>query len=301
MARRNRVKAEGLDAAYHVYNRVNGTKDWHPFEELWARVLFLRLLWSLLAVYCIELMAMALMGNHFHLELWVRKRVKLDREELERRAALLWPDPRRRPKTERQWEKFEARLFDLSAFMKDLQGRFTREFNKRTGRRGSLWAGRFRSTLLGEEAIVPCAHYIEFNPCAAHLVEKPGEWPWSSARAREQRSDDWLVPLTQLMGRRDPEAAFRDYMESRNRYAQRRWSKEMSWAWIQGRAIGSADFVARFAGAGCKQGPMPLGEGDLQCLQWVRLPKEVVPKTLHRTTSQLLSTLPPQFRRLVAG
>lgn len=298
MARQNRLKAKGMDAGYHVYNRVNGPKDWHPFEELWAKILFLRLLWSLLAVYCIDLMAMTLMENHFHLELWVRKQVKLDREELERRAELMWPDPRRRPKTDKEWARFEARLFDLSAFMKDLQARFTREFNQQTGRRGALWAGRFRSTLLGEDAIVPCTHYIEYNPCAAGLVETPAEWPWGSARAREQRADDWMVPLTQMMGRKDPDTAYRVYMESRVAYAQRREWEDVSWKWIQGRVIGSADFVAQFA-AGAKVNPVRLEEGGLLCLQRVRRPKERAVTQLPATYS--LERLPQPIRALVSG
>jgi hypothetical protein len=67
------------------------------------------------------------MGTHYHLVLPVRRTIQLSRGELKRRAALLWPRERDRPRTEEQWRRFNDRLFDLSVFMKDLQSRFARE------------------------------------------------------------------------------------------------------------------------------------------------------------------------------
>ena len=43
---------------------------------------------------------------------------------------------------------FVARMHDLSVFVQELKSRFTRWFNQRHDRRGTLWEERFRSVLI---------------------------------------------------------------------------------------------------------------------------------------------------------
>ena len=58
----------------------------------------------------------------------------------------------------------EARIIDLSAFVKELKFKFSIWFNKQHGRRGTLWEERFRSVLLENgEAVRFCAAYIDLN------------------------------------------------------------------------------------------------------------------------------------------
>ena len=43
--------------------------------------------------------------------------------------------------------------------------------------------------------------YVEFNPVKAGLVEKPGGYPWSSARAHlEGEADDWAESSLYMIG-----------------------------------------------------------------------------------------------------
>jgi len=51
------------------------------------------------------------------------------------------------------------------------------QYVNRTYRRsGTLWEGRFRSCLTGEEGyVLGCYRYIELNPVRAKMVEHPGE------------------------------------------------------------------------------------------------------------------------------
>jgi len=277
MARRARIKFSSEDAVYHVYNRVIGPFDWRPLFDPEARRLFFRILAFLLDVYCVEPIAYCLMGTHYHLILWVRKATQLSREDLERRAAALWSQPRHRPKTDEQWRRFNDRLFDLSAFMKDLQCRFTREFNRLNERRGPLWSGRFKSTLLGPEAVLVCLHYVEFNPVAASLTKRPEDWVWSSARARLRGTDSRLWPLTRVTGIPDPAAALRWFEESRTLYrANREARARESWWWLQARVVGSADFVARFIDTAKEptRRPLPMANGDWYALDRLRLPRD---------------------------
>jgi hypothetical protein len=277
MARRARIKFSAEDSFHHVYNRVIGPLGWRPLLDPEARQRFFRILVFLLDVYCVELVAYCLMGTHFHLILLVRKATQLSRGELERRAAVLWPRPRDRPKTDEQWRRLNDRLFDLSAFMKDLQSRFTREFNRVENRRGPLWSGRFKSTLLSPEAALTCLHYVEFNPVAAFLAECPEDWVWSSAWARPRGAEARLWPLTRVTGIADPEAARRWFEESRALYrANRRARQEERWRWLQGRVVGSAEFVARFIDAAKEPNrrPIPWADGEWCALDRLRPPHD---------------------------
>ncbi|NIP97013.1 MAG: chemotaxis protein CheW, partial [Akkermansiaceae bacterium] len=84
------------------------------------------------------------------------------------------------------WEGVEAlkenylyRMWDLSQFMKTLKQRFTQWFNKRHGRRGTLWEDRFKSVIVqdGYAARVISA-YIDLNPVRAGIVENPARYRW---------------------------------------------------------------------------------------------------------------------------
>ena len=54
-------------------------------------------------------------------------------------------------------------------------------FNRKYGRTGSLWEGRFRTSVVDSEAyLLICSRYIELNPVRAGLVNQPQDYPWSS-------------------------------------------------------------------------------------------------------------------------
>jgi putative transposase len=63
-----------------------------------------------------------------------------------------------------------------------LQGRkYVRTINTLHGRTGTLWEGRFKSSLIDSDSyLLTCQHYIELNPVRAGLVRHPGQYPWSS-------------------------------------------------------------------------------------------------------------------------
>jgi putative transposase len=58
---------------------------------------------------------------------------------------------------------------------------YVRGFNRRHGRSGTLWEGRYRSTLIeSERYLLACMAYIDLNPVRAGMVAAPGDYPWSS-------------------------------------------------------------------------------------------------------------------------
>ena len=69
-------------------------------------------------------------------------------------------------------------------------------FNKRHGRSGTLWEGRYRSTLIqSDRYLLACMAYIDLNPVRAGMVAQASDYPWSShAHYIGTRQDAWLTP-----------------------------------------------------------------------------------------------------------
>lgn len=60
---------------------------------------------------------------------------------------------------------------------------YVRHFNARHGRTGTLWEGRYRSTLLqADRYLLSCMAYLDLNPVRAGLVTDPQHHAWSSHR-----------------------------------------------------------------------------------------------------------------------
>jgi putative transposase len=71
----------------------------------------------------------------------------------------------------------------MSRLMQALGRCYVRWFNDRHGRTGSLWEGRFFSSLIeADRYLLACYRYIEMNPVRAGLVASPAEYFWSSHR-----------------------------------------------------------------------------------------------------------------------
>jgi putative transposase len=69
----------------------------------------------------------------------------------------------------------------LSRVMQALGRRYVRQFNDRHRRTGTLWEGRYRSTVVQTDRyLLACMRYIELNPVRAGLVEEPSAYRWSS-------------------------------------------------------------------------------------------------------------------------
>lgn len=71
----------------------------------------------------------------------------------------------------------------VSKMMQALGRMYVRYFNHKYERTGTLWEGRFHSSLVSnDEYLLTVYRYIELNPVRANMVEKPVEYKWSSYR-----------------------------------------------------------------------------------------------------------------------
>ena len=89
--------------------------------------------------------------------------------------------------------------------MQALGRKYVRYFNDRHGRTGTLWEGRFRSSLIDSERyFLQCSRYIETNPVRAGMVSSPADYYWSSFRSNAEGHPDPLVrrhPVYFALGR----------------------------------------------------------------------------------------------------
>ncbi|WP_165390747.1 transposase [Pseudoduganella lutea] len=79
-------------------------------------------------------------------------------------------------------------------YMKAVLQAYTQYLNRRLGRSGTLWEGRYRSCPVPvERYLMTCHHYIELNPVRAGMVETVAEYPWSSYRANAGLAEDSAI------------------------------------------------------------------------------------------------------------
>jgi putative transposase len=144
------------DVALHIVQRGVDRQD--CFKHATDRIVYLTLLRDyLVATHCV-LHAYCLMTNHVHL--------------------LLTPSDPHGPST----------------LMRKLGQNYVPYFNRRYGRTGTLWEGRFKSCLVDSARyVLGCHRYIERNPVRAGMVETPDAYPWSSHLGNIGRVENKLL------------------------------------------------------------------------------------------------------------
>jgi putative transposase len=59
--------------------------------------------------------------------------------------------------------------------------RYVETFNRRHGRRGAMWRGEYRATVIEPDRyFLLASQVIDHAPVRNHLVAEPGNYPWSS-------------------------------------------------------------------------------------------------------------------------
>ncbi|MEI7786331.1 MAG: transposase [Betaproteobacteria bacterium] len=82
----------------------------------------------------------------------------------------------------------------LPQLMQAVGRSYVRYFNNRHGRSGTLWEGRYRSSLIETERyLLTCMAYIDLNPVRAGMVLEPQQHLWSSHRHLIGQLGDKLV------------------------------------------------------------------------------------------------------------
>ncbi len=154
MPRRLRMYIPGY--AYHIVQRGNNRQACFFEEESYH--VYKRYMHEVMPRYKIRLHAYCLMTNHVHLLL------------------------------------SSEVGGSVSDFMKVLCSRYAQYINKKHERTGTLWEGRHKSSAIDTEGyLLKCYRYIELNPVAALIVERPEEYAWTSNQCNAWGENDPLV------------------------------------------------------------------------------------------------------------
>ena len=134
----------------------------------------------------------------------------------------------------------------LAQMMQAVGRRYVRYFNDRQGRSGTLWEGRFKSTLIQTERyLLACMAYIDLNPVRAGMVVQAGDYPWSSFAHFVGRRADRLItphPLFWELGNTPfaREAAYAQLVQEGVNSVQQ---SALTDATLRGWALGEPEFV----------------------------------------------------------
>ncbi|MBM3358042.1 MAG: hypothetical protein FJY54_09980 [Betaproteobacteria bacterium] len=156
------LRLEFAGAFYHLTARGNARAD--IFLDDRDRLLFLDLLGKEIAQQRWRCHAFCLMSDHYHL-------------------LIETPEP------------------NLVSGMRRLNGVYTQAFNRRHGRVGHVFQGRYKAILVDQDSYaLELCRYIVLNPVRAAMVKRPQDWRWSSYRATAGLSTapiwldvDWLL------------------------------------------------------------------------------------------------------------
>ena len=195
--RTTRIK-ESTAAYYHIMSRVI---DRQYLLDTGEKERFRKLMRAAEAFSGVQILTYTILDNHFHLLLHVPEREPVSDRELVRRLGCLYDGQfvkgiAKRLRAFREAEEHESaealkrsyayRMYDISEFAKTLKQRFSQSYNRRHGRRGTLWEGRFKSLLVqgreceaeavGTEALLTVAAYIDLNAVRAGIVQDPKEY-----------------------------------------------------------------------------------------------------------------------------
>jgi putative transposase len=202
------LRLEFAGALYHLTSRGNARQAIYLTDD--DRHRFLTVLERVVSRYRWLCHAYCLMGNHYHL-------------------------------------LAETPLPNLSLGMRQLNGVYAQDFNRRHGRVGHLFQARFKAIIVEKTPhLLELSRYVVLNPVRAGLCSDPAGWRWSSYRASAGLDNpEPFVALDWLLGQ------FGD----RRRIAQQRYRAFVSrgvtrdpWQELRsGLYLGSDAFVASLA------------------------------------------------------
>lgn len=138
----------------------------------------------------------------------------------------------------------------LARMMQTIGRRYVVAFNRRHGRSGTLWAGRYRvAPVEAPEWLLACMQFVDAHPVRAGRVDDAGDWPWSSAAHHLGRRRDPLVqdpPAWWGLGNTpfDREALWRRRLEEGQGADL---LARITDATLKGWALGSGTFLAQVA------------------------------------------------------
>ena len=140
----------------------------------------------------------------------------------------------------------------IARLMQSIGRRYVQYINRHYKRTGSLWEGRYKSSLVEADTyLLTCMRYIELNPVRAGMVSDPGQYRWSSYRHNGLGQTDNRIsehPLYRSLGQDEVirqsayRALFRSQMDNEA-------ISDIRLAIAQGQPLGNERFKERICAA----------------------------------------------------
>jgi putative transposase len=135
----------------------------------------------------------------------------------------------------------------IPQLMQAVGRRYVRYFNQRHARSGTLWEGRYRSTLIhAERYLLPCMAYMDLNPVRAGVLADAAQYRWSSHAHYVGTTHDRIVsphPLYWALGNTpfSREAAYAELVRSGISATDQQALTDSA---LRGWALGPPDYLA---------------------------------------------------------
>ncbi|MFL6621641.1 MAG: transposase [Sulfurifustaceae bacterium] len=82
----------------------------------------------------------------------------------------------------------------VSKVLQSVGSRYTQYINSKYRRSGTLWEGRYRSTVIdADDYLLACMCYIELNPVRSGIASQARQYRWSSYRRNAEGREDRLI------------------------------------------------------------------------------------------------------------
>ena len=135
----------------------------------------------------------------------------------------------------------------LPKMMQAVGRRYVRRFNDSHGRTGTLWEGRYKSTMVQTERyLLACMVYVDLNPVRAGLVSQAADYSWSSYGHYAGLRIDPLItphPLVWALGN-TPFAREAAYVALVQQGVNTRQLQDLTQSALRGWALGDERFIA---------------------------------------------------------
>jgi REP element-mobilizing transposase RayT len=175
MPRIARFLKEDEPTVYHVISRT--ALDGLPFKDEDKEYL-LKLIKKWSKIFFVDVLGFAIMGNHFHLVIRMYPECEVSDEDVRKRYEKLY---NLKEVGVAELKRFKKKLCSLSWYVKEIKQGFSRYFNKKYGRRGTLWGERFKSLIVENGlTLVNLLAYVDLNAVRAGIVKRPEEYRWCS-------------------------------------------------------------------------------------------------------------------------